>query len=236
MKKIFNHLKENWIRHGFETLVVTVGILGAFTLNNWNEIRKNEIESKEIYEDLLISLRKDSIQLNRIISIQRRSLDGMEVFITRSLDNLHDSLSYEEISSLLDDVVLGGLSFFPRNGVYTMIITENKMQLIESEIMKSSLIDLYDYQYKRYLVIDDVLDHKYFNELDPFLIRFLGRTAGGGKTLRPLDIKLFDKNYDELGFQCSSIYLMAQSSYSVLINFQKMVNELINEITAELAR
>ena len=42
MKKIIGHLNENWIRHGFETLVVTVGILGAFTLNNWSENRKAE--------------------------------------------------------------------------------------------------------------------------------------------------------------------------------------------------
>ena len=32
MKKIINHLKENWIRHGFETLVVTIGILGVLHL------------------------------------------------------------------------------------------------------------------------------------------------------------------------------------------------------------
>ena len=46
MKKIINHLKENWIRHGFETLVVAVGILVAFTLNNWNEGRKTTLEDK----------------------------------------------------------------------------------------------------------------------------------------------------------------------------------------------
>jgi len=33
MKKILNHLKGNWIRHGFETLVVVVGILGLAYVN-----------------------------------------------------------------------------------------------------------------------------------------------------------------------------------------------------------
>ncbi len=34
MKKIINHLKENWIKHGFETLYVIVGILMAFGLSD----------------------------------------------------------------------------------------------------------------------------------------------------------------------------------------------------------
>ena len=51
MKKIIEHLKENWIRHGFETLVVTVGILGAFTLNHWNEERKDRSMEKDFLRD-----------------------------------------------------------------------------------------------------------------------------------------------------------------------------------------
>ncbi len=52
MNKILNHLKENWIRYGFETLVVTVGILGAFMLNNWNQ---NRIKLKE-EQHLLVAI------------------------------------------------------------------------------------------------------------------------------------------------------------------------------------
>jgi hypothetical protein len=52
MKKIINHLKENWIKYGFETLVVTVGILGAFTLNNWNENRKEKIRETILLTEL----------------------------------------------------------------------------------------------------------------------------------------------------------------------------------------
>ena len=37
MKKIIKHFKENWIKHGFETLYVIVGILVAFSLDDWNE-------------------------------------------------------------------------------------------------------------------------------------------------------------------------------------------------------
>ena len=38
--KTNKNLKGNWVRHGFETLYVIVGILVAFSLNDWNENRK----------------------------------------------------------------------------------------------------------------------------------------------------------------------------------------------------
>ena len=46
MKKIIKHFKNNWYRYGLETLVVIVGILVAFTLNSWNEARKNRALEK----------------------------------------------------------------------------------------------------------------------------------------------------------------------------------------------
>ena len=40
MKKILKHFKKNWYRYGLETLVVIVGVLIAFALNDWNEEKK----------------------------------------------------------------------------------------------------------------------------------------------------------------------------------------------------
>lgn len=64
MNKIINHFKANWVRHGFETLVVVVGILVAFGLNNWNENRKERLVEKELLEDL----QKDLISNRTLLS------------------------------------------------------------------------------------------------------------------------------------------------------------------------
>ena len=73
MKKIVNHLKENWIKYGFETFVIIVGILGAFALNNWNESRKASRVEKEHLINIYESLQRDStlfaFQLNSITEI-----------------------------------------------------------------------------------------------------------------------------------------------------------------------
>ena len=59
MKRILNNLKENWITYGFETLVVILGILIAFGLNNWGEQQKQSAQDKEFLRNIKTELEKD---------------------------------------------------------------------------------------------------------------------------------------------------------------------------------
>ena len=53
MKKIIKHLKKEWYKYGLETIVVVVGVLISFSLNNWNEARKAEINKAQLLESLI---------------------------------------------------------------------------------------------------------------------------------------------------------------------------------------
>jgi len=45
MKQIVKHIRTDWVKYGFETLAILVGILGAQYLSNLNEKRlEREIE------------------------------------------------------------------------------------------------------------------------------------------------------------------------------------------------
>ena len=63
MKAIFSHIRDHWIKYSLETLVVMVGILGAYALNNWNDQRKDTKIELEIYAELNASLKSDSVKL-----------------------------------------------------------------------------------------------------------------------------------------------------------------------------
>jgi hypothetical protein len=69
MKKLLYNLRDNWIKYGFETLAVTIGILGAFALDNWNENRKQQLNDIEFLKNLKSEIVLDTVSLsNRIIS------------------------------------------------------------------------------------------------------------------------------------------------------------------------
>lgn len=80
MKKILKHLKKNWIRHGFETLVVIVGVLIAFTLSDWNENRKINKTRVGYLKRLKNDLTGDNENLALLIDSRKSHAERVEHF------------------------------------------------------------------------------------------------------------------------------------------------------------
>lgn len=64
MKRILSILKQKWPEYILEILVITIGILGAFALNTWNENRKTE----KLERDILVQIKADLENNQRDIS------------------------------------------------------------------------------------------------------------------------------------------------------------------------
>ena len=71
MQKIIDHLKENWLKHAFETLVVVVGILVAFSLTNWNETRKTAAKEQEVLKLLYDDFQNSKEQSESLINNEK---------------------------------------------------------------------------------------------------------------------------------------------------------------------
>lgn len=82
MRVVLNILKLNWIKYGFETVVVTVGILGAFALESWKDQRQEEKELLEIYRTIADDLHNDSLALNNYFEDYKWRLEHMKRILT----------------------------------------------------------------------------------------------------------------------------------------------------------
>ena len=95
MKRIFNILSEKWAEYVLEVLVITIGILGAFTLNNWNENRKARALTNNSLQAVIEDIENDSIQFNYHVSNSNRLADNLNRTIVNLLEEgTNDTLEY----------------------------------------------------------------------------------------------------------------------------------------------
>ena len=91
MGKFRTLLKKDWLKYGFETFAVLVGVLGAFALENWRDNLKDRQTEKEYIQNLISDI-------NRQISIIDEQAD-LEVSMRSTCEDLilahnndHDAL------------------------------------------------------------------------------------------------------------------------------------------------
>jgi len=134
MRKVIQHLRENWIRYGFETLVVLVGILGAFQLNTWNENRRLVKEENLVLQGLKAEFEQN---LHVIHSDHQINLDCYKSCI-HLLDLIGKHANHGTIDSLMGKISMFA-SFDPRMGVVNEVIESGKLGLIRDERLRYRL-------------------------------------------------------------------------------------------------
>ena len=217
-----------------EILLIVIGIFIALQLNNWNEQRKTNVVEIELLDNLLISLQKDSMEVEKILDFQNTSLEKQMVIMRSDFSQLKATFSEEDINQALSQILNGQYSFFPKYGLYNMIVANNGFDILKSKEIKTSLIELYDYKYKRYENIDAVVDQKFQFGFNPFMHRLIGFYSYGNKLINKVNMKKLENNYSELVSNCKDVYSITMAGRDLLIDIQKSVNELITLIKKEL--
>ncbi len=222
-----------------EIVLVVIGILIALSINNWNEDRKSKIMADEVYTNLLISLEQDAIEAQRIKALLTKSLETHKKLILGDSDTYATEMNPHELDTLIGDILFGVWSFFPKTGVYDLITSNNSLDLLQSNKIKSLLINLYDFQYKRYENVDAIIDNKYHYYLAPVIRKKMGYVGGlhsevefeKSMQMNPI---LFQEHYAALVSESRDVYGVLYTGTNYLIQIEASIHELTQLIKEEL--
>jgi hypothetical protein len=133
MRRIFATLSKKWPEYILEVLVITLSILGAFALDNWNQNRISSRLVGDYYCRFLADIRQDELQVQELIDDSRNRLASSNELLALLLGPAPDkqeaielvlastskiSYQFKPISAGYDDLKSSGnLNTFTDQGV-----------------------------------------------------------------------------------------------------------------------
>ena len=144
MRKVISHIKENWIRYGFETLVVIMGILGAFSLNSWNEqVKQNESELVLLENMKMDFLRNIQEHTNDLANARRSYESSLKIlnFIENGVPAEETTIPYFATFNLYSPFFIIASTF--------QSLTSGGLDLISNDILRNDIARYYEVNGKR---------------------------------------------------------------------------------------
>lgn len=140
MKKILETIKLKWAEYLIEIIVITIGILGAFMLNNWNTNNKILQQQKILIGQVILDLEQSKSELNDIIEFYDRQAKA-------SAHAVQSFWRKEEISDSLIwsfSIPLSNRKYKPNMSMLSSLINSGDIQLINSVKVRSSINAFYE--------------------------------------------------------------------------------------------
>jgi hypothetical protein len=156
LRKIFKHLKSKWYRYVIEIIVVIVGILIAYNLEQWSDTRSNKKKEIEILKEFKRSLSADLEEMHHNIRSHEYSIQSSKIILTVIKDDLpyHDSLdacfAYTHAFS----------TFSGRVGPIEQLKNTN-LAIVSSDSLRLEIISMYDEIYTRIRLVELAIKRDY---------------------------------------------------------------------------
>ena len=138
MKRIFITLSQKWPEYLLEIIVITVGILGAFALNNWNENLKRQEQKADTIQELIIEYEENFIFINDVLKSAQIQLNAYD-----SLIQLLETNENLNIGSIKNKILLTlqFLTYNPSQGSIQSVSSSSGFQLIENVALKQMILN-----------------------------------------------------------------------------------------------
>lgn len=161
MKRILTTLAQKWPEYLLEILVITIGILGAFTLNNWNENRKQRSDEQRMLYEMLDNLKEDRTQLLSAETQLDNSVKSIFFMIENDLTELDEDTLSQRLA-----LFITFYKYYPIDNAYETLKTSDIS--ISNNKLKNDISRYYEYTQNR--TQSGLLDveNQFHNHLIPF--------------------------------------------------------------------
>jgi hypothetical protein len=153
---IFNHLKSQWYKYIIEVIVVIVGILIAYNLEQWSDSRNTKKREIEILKEFKAALSADSIEMHNNILMHEYSILSSRIILKVIKENLlyHDSLDACFAHTHTFSVFSG------RVGPIEQLKNSN-LAVVSNDKLRLEIISMYDEVYPRIRLVELVIKRDY---------------------------------------------------------------------------
>lgn len=139
MKKLIRELQKKWAKYVLEMIAVTLGILGAFYLDNWNQER---LDNRLTY-DYLKRLQEDFSADRDNLESEINSLDWRYEQLNKLMPYLLDSLPASDMDINLFFTSAYRDHFMESDNTFQDLVNNGRMDLFEQNELKHELFELY---------------------------------------------------------------------------------------------
>lgn len=221
----------------FETLYVIVGILIAFSLDDWNEDRKARITEIDILNELITGLRSDSSNLKFNIAQHNQAKKSCEI-VLKALDEIED---YHDSLACHFAAVHYYTTLASNRGAYESLKSMG-FESISNKSLRIEIIDLYDrwhtiHETNQKILTDDIhnLKRNFLQDyFDKFLVISPEPPYYAGDMV-PLDYKQLRTDH-QYKYHIRTLHT-SHSNFIVLNDFlTSMVADLIRACKEEVKR
>lgn len=156
LRILFNHLKSQWYKYLIEIIVVILGILIAYNLEQWSDSRNNKKREIEILKEFKGALSSDLAEMHDNIRMHEYSILSSRIILRVIKDNLpyHDSLdacfAYTHAFT----------TFSGRVGPIEQLKNTN-LAIVSSDSLRLEIISMYDEAYPRIRIVELAIKRDY---------------------------------------------------------------------------
>jgi hypothetical protein len=161
MRRILSTLSQKWPEYLLEILVITIGILGAFALNNWNQQIQRKQQEIKMLESIREGLNNDSEDLTYNLNAHKTIIHSQNIvleFMDKKI-NYHDSLNVHF------QYANRGTVFIAHEGAFETLKSVG-LELISNDSLRQGIVHLYDRSYDYYEESESNYEYGFFKMFD----------------------------------------------------------------------